>query len=310
MLVAITGGSGFIGRHLADAHLQRGDRVRLLSRSPGQDSDAEWVQGDLTDPNVDLGPLVDGVDVLYHCAAELSDESIMPILHVDGTRRLVEAAGGRIGRWVQLSSVGAYGHQRDGVVTEESPENPGSIYEITKTRADSIVVSAASRGEFECTILRPSIVYGADMPNSSLFKVISLINQNLFFYIGSGDAVVNYISVAEVVAALIACAISPEANGKTYIVSHNCSLKQAVESLAMGLGVAPPKYRLPERPLRFLARWLNGLPGFPMSVSRIDALTSRVIYDGSRINRELDIDYSISVVGGFYDLAISWKMRT
>jgi nucleoside-diphosphate-sugar epimerase len=309
MLVAITGGSGFIGRHLVDAHLKRGDAVRLLSRTPGPDSDIEWVQGDLMDPNMDLRALIDGVDVLYHCAAELSDEAIMPALHIDGTRRLVDVARGNIGRWVQLSSVGAYGRQRDGVIDEGSTEDPVTTYEITKTRADSMVAESASKGDFESVILRPSIVYGLDMPNSSLFKVMSSIKRKLFFYIGSGEAVINYISVAEVVNDLIACATHPKANGKTYIASHSCGLEQAVESLARGLGVAPPKRRLPERMVRFIAGLLGRLPGFPLSIGRIDALTSRVVYNGSRIHNELDLDRSISVEDGFYDLALSWRMK-
>jgi nucleoside-diphosphate-sugar epimerase len=308
--VSITGGSGFIGRALMKRHSALGDDVRVLSRNNSNEEmdGVEVVVGDLTQDGRYLDELVSSVDVLYHCAGEVSAEKEMHAVHVDGTRRLVEAASGNIGRWVQLSSVGAYGYRRDGVVTERSPENPVGTYEITKTDADNIVVNAAASGAFEYAILRPSIVYGADMPNQSLFNLMSMIKRGLFFYIGSNGAVVNYISAEEVVEDLIACATKPVANGKIYIASHSCGLEQAVEAIAKGLGVASPKLRLPEGPLRFLVHLVGGIPGFPLSTGRIDALTSRVVYDGGKIIRELDLQNSVSVEDGLYELAYRWNM--
>ncbi len=283
--------------------------MRVLSRrNEGLERGAKVIAGDLTQDGDYLSELVDGVDVLYHCAGEVSAEDRMHALHVDGTRRLVEAAKGKIGRWVQLSSVGAYGLLRDGVVVESAKEDPVSTYEVTKTNSDNIVVNAAASGAFEYAILRPSIVYGADMPNQSLIKLMSMIKRGLFFYIGPNGAVVNYISVAEVVDDLIACATKPEANSKIYIASHSCSLELAVESIAKGLGVESPKRRLPERPLRLLVNLVGGIPGFPLSTGRMDALTSRVVYDGSMIIRELDLKNTVSVEDGLYELAHWWNM--
>ena len=107
MIIAITGGSGFIGKKLVDRHIQQGDQVRLLSRkSPLRSVDVQYFLGDLSSSSVDLSDFVDSVDILYHCAGEVNNKSLMQELHVNGTQRLVDAAQGKIGRWVQLSSVG------------------------------------------------------------------------------------------------------------------------------------------------------------------------------------------------------------
>jgi nucleoside-diphosphate-sugar epimerase len=169
-------------------HLNQGDQVRFLSRrSPseaGLPNSVNWFLGDLSGTD-DLQAFADGADVLYHCAGEIGDESRMEPVHVFGTRRLVEAASGRIGRWVQLSSTGAYGQQREGIITEHSPLNPRGMYEVTKVASDALVKAASSSGAFEHVILRPSIVYGAGMPNQSLYSLIYMIQRGWFFSLGS-----------------------------------------------------------------------------------------------------------------------------
>ena len=103
-------GGGFIGKRLVNHHIQQGDQVRLLSRKPPlKEISAQYFLGDLSNLNVDLSSFVDNADILYHCAGEINNEQIMRKLHVDGTQKLVNLSHGRVGRWVQLSSVGAYG---------------------------------------------------------------------------------------------------------------------------------------------------------------------------------------------------------
>ena len=180
MIVAITGGTGFIGRELVLRHLAQGDVVRGLSRRTAVRDGVQWHHGDLS--SADLNSFVDGADVLYHCAGEIRDKSLMKVVHVDGTRRLIDAASGRIGRWVQLSSVGAYGKQRLGVVTEITAPCPVGTYEVTKVESDDLVSSAALGGAFEQSILRPSNVYGPEMSNQSLFGLFNMVNRGRYFF--------------------------------------------------------------------------------------------------------------------------------
>ena len=81
MIVAITGGAGFIGRRLVSRHLALGDEVRMLSRRAPVESELyssiKWCCGDLTTIKGDLQPFVDQADVLYHCAGEIRDEACL-----------------------------------------------------------------------------------------------------------------------------------------------------------------------------------------------------------------------------------------
>lgn len=311
MRVAITGGTGFIGRRLVMFHLERGDRVRLLSRrqATGFEGRADIFRANLADPNADLRSFVEGSDVLYHCAGHLTDESHMHAVHVEGTRRLVEAATGRIGRWVQLSSVGAYGPRYDEVVREDATETPQGIYETTKHQGDMLVAAAAADRVFEHVLLRPSIVYGPEMPNRSLFQLISAIARGLFFFIGPPGAVVNYVHVRGVISALMACATRAEACGRVYILSDNCSIEEAVRMIATALERPVPRLRLPSGPTLLIARMFGRISGFPLSESRVRALTRRVVYDGSRIEKELGYRHPVTLDQGFRELVEHWRGR-
>lgn len=278
MIAAVTGGTGFIGTALVAA-LRRGgfSEIRVLSRRNG---------GDLLKD--DLRPFVDGADVLFHCAGELRREEAMRALHVEGTRRLVEAARGRVGRWVQLSSVGAYGlAQREGTVDERSPLAPQGEYETTKVESDALVERA-----FPCVTLRPSIVFGPGMPNRSLHQLVNMVERGWFFFIGKG-AIATYVYVDDVADALVACGTHPAASGN-YVLSDDRPMEAFIA--AMGAKRRPPT--LPEWAARGAAALGGWLPGFPLTRSRVDALTRRVRYSPARIQGELGYAFRVSIEEG------------
>ncbi|CAG0979442.1 Aurachin B dehydrogenase [Anaerolineales bacterium] len=313
MIVAITGGTGFIGRKLVARLVKQGDTVRLLTRSSapsGKSSAVEVCQCDLLTTGVkELSVMLDGVDVLYHCAGQLKDQRTMRALHVDATLRLAEAASRRVDRWVQLSSVGVYGPVTEGTVTEESALNPVGEYEITKTESDQVVSAAASKGAFSYSILRPSNVFGADMTNQSLFGMIAMIERGLFFHIGKPGASANYIHVDNVIEGLIRCGTMQHAQGRTYNLSDHCTMEQFVAMIAKARGKDVPHMRLPEAPVRLLARLAGRLPGFPLTEARVNALTNRAIYSNSKIEKELGYRHVISMQDGLAELVDCWKRK-
>ena len=85
MRIAITGGTGFIGRRLVAAHFGRGDEVAVLTRKTLASSKKglSYIKGDLLDKQLDFSALVEKVDILYNCAGEISDEKLMFPLHVE-----------------------------------------------------------------------------------------------------------------------------------------------------------------------------------------------------------------------------------
>ncbi len=307
MIIAITGGTGFIGRELLNRHLQSGDTVRLLTRGKRKESTIPKIvatyHADLISCHYnELISFFEGVDIFYHCAGELSDTSSMYALHVLGTQKLLQAAKKRVGRWVQLSSVGVYGPQKRGIITEQTPLNPNGSYEKTKMESDFLVMNAAKLGEINCSILRPSNVFGSAMPNTSLSKLIKMVQKGFFFFIGSPGAIVNYIHVKNVAHALFLCGTSSQAKGKTFNLSDHCTVEQFIQTIAQTLEINSPQSRLPENLSRFIARLFKLMPRFPLTESRIDALTNRCIYSNKSIEEELGYQHPISIEDGLKEL--------
>lgn len=305
MIVAITGGTGFIGRRLIARHIARGDEVRYLTRKTGQNiAGAKAVIGDLAVVD-SLYSLLKNADVLYHCAAELHDADKMHATNVQGTENLLTAVNqvSQQLRWVQLSSTGVYGSKPAQDVDEDTPLNPNNAYEVSKAKADALVCQAMAQG-LQGVILRPSNVYGVDMPNQSLFQLINMIKRGLFFFIGDKKAVVNYIHVDNVIDALLLCGTATlTSNARCYIVSDSCLLTEFVAIIASALQVACPTKRLPETLLRLVAQLGQLLPRFPLTPSRVDALTYHHCYKTVHIEEELGYHHKISMQQGISELA-------
>ena len=313
MIVAITGGTGFIGKHLLARHVARGDQVRYLTRR-GAAKDTRGASahiGDLGRSVDELRRFVRGAEVLYHCAAELRDEVEMHNTNVLGTANLLAAASGEIGRWVQLSSTGVYGSELHGDINEGAEINPVNAYERSKATSDKLVCAAAEKQNLPCVVLRPSNVYGTDMPNQSLFQLIKMIDSGMFFFIGKHGAVANYIQVENVVDALVLCGTGGlPFNGRAYIVSDHRTLEDFVGAIAAALGKKAPQKRLPESLVRAAVALAGSIPKFPLKPSRVDALTNRTVYRADRIGRELGYKNKISLEEGIGDLTRYWKKRS
>jgi nucleoside-diphosphate-sugar epimerase len=294
MIIAITGGSGFIGSHLVNHHIKQGDQVRLLSRKkyPSMETSAKYYLGDLSDTNVDLSSFLDNVDILYNCAGEIKNESIMQELHVQGTKRLVYAAKGKIGRWVQLSSVGVYGKHQDGIITENSKEMPHGIYEKTKNESDKIVENS----NIPYSILRPSNVFGADMPNQSLRALLRNVQRGFFFFIGKeNEFIVNYVHVIDVVNALICCGNNEKALGEVFNLSQSITIDKMIASFVSEKKNVKNFLRLPKLCINLVVSIFGRLPNFPLTASRLDALTSKCVYNSDKVQKILEFKYSMSL---------------
>lgn len=313
--ICVTGANGFIGRSLVDGLSCQGYQIKVLTRR----SDCVFpvgvqvILGDLTLPDCPLAEFVVGCEVLFHCAGETRDVSSMPRLHVDGTRRLLQAAsnesaqGGKKIHWVQLSSVGVYGPPRDSpsaerIVGENTPHRPVGEYEVTKARADELVVQASEGGAITYSILRPSNVFGAGMTNQSLRGLIRMVKRGLFFYVGEPGAIATYVHVDDVVAALMKCASDPMAKGRAYNLSSDCLLDELIAHIAFVLGVRVPRLRIPEAIVRCAVGLLDGRLNIPLSRGRLNSLVGRTHYQSDRIVSELGFGFSKPMPAAIDDL--------
>lgn len=300
-IIAVTGGTGFIGREIVNLHINKGDCVRLLSRTPKENkSKLEYFNGDLTKSNSDLSKFLDGVDILYHCAGERTDDSKMTELHVNGTKRLISAGRGKIGRWIQLSSVGVYGLRREGIVDENSLENPFTVYEHTKALSDNVVRNSG----LPFVILRPSIVFGEKMPNQSLNKLIRSLRNHLFFFIGEKNkSIVNYVHVEDVAEAMIYCGSCETALGEVFNLSQSTSVENMINSFLSATNSKNLILRLPENFVRFLVSFFGRIPIFPLTKSRVDALTGACVYKSDKLKKILKFEFQMSLEERFISFA-------
>jgi len=268
LIAAVTGGGGFIGRRLVARLRGEGHEVRLLKRA-----DAELGR----DGPDRFAPLLGGADLLFHCAGEVRDGSRMHAVHVQGTRDLLDAATGRVGRIVHLSSAGAYGPVRDGVIDETRPLRPVGPYEETKARADEMVAESP----IPSAVLRPSIVFAEDMPNDSLRQLAGAIRRGLFFFVGAPGASANYVHADDVAEALLL--LGRLDVGGAFNLSDWTTIEAFAAALARGIGAREPRRRLPESVARAAAGAGRVLPRFPLTASRIDGLTNRARYSSARL---------------------------
>ncbi len=293
MLVAITGGNGFVGQLLVKKHLLLGDRVRILSRCETSFfNEAHIVVGDLTRAGDHLKYFLEGVDILYHCAGEINDESKMYDLHVSGTSRLLAVAKENIGHWIQLSSVGVYGPplglaNSERVVTENTIIRPNGVYEVTKAESDKLVEEACQDSSMSYSIVRPSNIFGSHMPNQSLRSLGAMIKKKQFFYIGKRGSIATYIHVDDVVEVLLRCGLDKRAEGETFNISNDCLFEEMVNGMASALGEKRPFIRVPESLVRVGVEISEKFISVPLTKSRVDALVSRTRYSCAKLENEL-----------------------
>lgn len=259
MRCLVTGATGFLGGHVAEALLARGDGVRALVR---QSSDrglleswgAELIEGDLGDAAA-AARAVDGVDVVVHCAAKVGDWG--PVdeyrkVNVEAFRVLLDACVGRpLRRFVLVSSLGVY-EAKDHFGTDETaalPEHHIDGYTQTKVEAEVLAMRYFREKKVPIVILRPGFIYGP-RDRTIMPRLLTNLRWRLVTYFGSRKKVLNNVYVGNVVEAVLLAIDAPAAVGEAFnITDGRCVTKQEFFETICRLA------RLP-RPLATYPMWL------------------------------------------------------
>jgi dihydroflavonol-4-reductase len=222
MKALVTGATGFVGSHLVEALVRRGDEVTALVRSPGKAAllnalNIRQVQGDLHDP-VALATAVGGQDVIYHVAGLIAARSEAEFLHGnrDGTAHLLGAAtaSGATSRFVLVSSMAAGGPSPRGRPLDGSqPARPVTQYGRSKLAGEEVVRAST----LPWTIVRPPMVYGPrDHEVLKVFKLAGALTP----VFGDGSQELSAIYGPDLADALVAAGTAPGTVGKTYYACH------------------------------------------------------------------------------------------
>jgi nucleoside-diphosphate-sugar epimerase len=247
----ITGATGFVGSHLAEACAARGHAVRALAR-PGADTaalerlGAAVVRGDLTDPAA-ARAAVEGAEVVFHCAAKVGDWGPVDdyrAVNVEGLRGLLEACRGRpLRRFVHLSTLGVYAarHHYGTDETEPPPERHVDGYTQSKVEAEQLALHYHEHG-VPVVVLRPGFIYGP-RDRTLMPKVVDNLRRRRFNYISGGRRALNTIYVGNLVDAMFLAAEVPAAVGQVYNLTDGelVSKRRFIETIVEGLGLPRPR---------------------------------------------------------------------
>lgn len=249
MKVLVTGAAGFLGGHLVDMLVERGDEVRAMVR-PVEDasrlrklSGVEVVHGDLTDAE-SLKRAVEGMQAVYNVAAKTGPwglEREYNAINVWGVADLITAAM-EVGvqRIVHTSSITVYGHHLRGLVTEEHPyyaeDNP---YSRTKIAGEKLIADMVKGRGAPIVIVRPGWIYGP-RDTASFGRFVALVDSGKGFIIGSGKNILPIVYVRDVAQGMILAANADESVvGRAYTLADDRRVTQAeyLNMMADFLGV-------------------------------------------------------------------------
>ena len=252
----VTGATGFIGRHLVDALLERGALVRVLARDTsrvpeGWHDRVEVAEGDVTRPG-SLTSAVSGVDVVFHLAGVInlppgSDDRYYQV-NLEGTKNVFNAAMTADvlpRRFLYCSSVGVMGVLKKVPADETTPCLPTNAYERSKLEAEEWVLEEGRRQGVAVSVARPAWVYGPG--DRRTFPIFSMTAKRRFVMIGKGETWIHPVFVGDLAQGILGCAQSPEAVGQRVILAgaSPVRLRELARLIAETLAVKPLSIRVP-----------------------------------------------------------------
>jgi dihydroflavonol-4-reductase len=269
----LTGGSGFVGSHIARLLVERGARVRCLVRRTSRTDElgalgVELVEGDLRDAD-GVRVAMRGADHVFHCAADYRlyapDPAELYRTNVDGTKHVMQAAAELgVRRVVYTSSVATLAPGPDGAPADEraraSLSDVVGDYKRSKLLAERAVESWAERG-LPVVIVSPSTPVGEGdaKPTPTGQIIVDFLNRRMPAYVDTG---LNLVDVRDVAVGHLLAAERGRP-GHTYILGNaNLTLKEILDLVGRTVGRRAPRLRLPV--------WV------PLAIAHVEAPLSRL----------------------------------
>ncbi|MDI1483863.1 NAD-dependent epimerase/dehydratase family protein [Polyangium sp. y55x31] len=290
MNVVVTGATGHVGANLTRALVERGDRVRVLYRHAPPRSldgiDCERITGDVRDSDT-VDRAVQGAELVYHCAAKISLESVDPeveTINVDGVRNITNACLRHgVRRLVHFSSIHAFATEPASEVLDEKrpliTDQRQPPYDRSKAAGHRVVLSAVEKG-LDAVVLHPAAVLGPHdyMPSRMGRVLLSLARGRMPGLVEGGF---SWVDVRDIVAAALA-ADTRGRRGENYLLSgHWLSFAELAAVAGEVTGRRPPRLTTP----MWLARAVAPAAGGIAKLLRVDPLFNSVSLHALRIHR-------------------------
>ena len=317
--VLVTGGAGYLGRHLAAALVRCGADVRALvrdsTRAPhGVRRDAEVAIGNVADEKSVRNAMLD-VDLIVHCAAVTTNNapwSLHEQTNIGGSRSVLRAAReAGVRRLVHVSSVIVYGLDEPadgGALTESAvPPEPDhwGFYQRSKLGAERAMSSGSGAGT-EVVIVRPGIVYGPGSAGALERRLVQLGPFRLT--LGRGHNHMPLVYVDNVVDGILLALTSPAAPGEAYnlVDQPQPEIRAAALQAAAVRGEPIRLVPIPTAALAWVAGLLErrrgraGADSPPPRLSRfqVASATRDIMYDVRKAREQLGWSSEVSLTEG------------
>lgn len=208
--IAVTGGTGHLGRNLIDLLLQQGNSVKALKRSkntPFEHENLTWISGDLKDNNA-LQTLIKDCSAIVHSASVISlgeiDQDYVYDVNVNGTTNLIKACSGKHIKFIYISSsTSVTDPLGDEVFNEDRPYKSDTRfhYAYTKAIAEQEVLKAVNTNDLNACIIRPTAIYGPTdhIPSRFGATILDIYNGKLPFLTDGGYNMIDVRDLSQTV---------------------------------------------------------------------------------------------------------------
>jgi UDP-glucose 4-epimerase len=239
--VLVTGGSGFIGRHVVAALSRAGAQPRVVDLVAHPDPSVEIVRGDIAQRSV-VDAAVEGVSAIVHLAAvtsvlgSLRDPEGTYRTNVAGTHTVLEAAREAGVESLAFASTNAVvGEIEGGLIDESAIPRPLTPYGATKAAAEMLMSAYSAAFGVRCACLRLTNVYGLGMQakDSIIARLMRAIRLGQGFEIyGDGEQVRDYVNVSDVSEAMLGALVNEDWQGPIVIgTGTSLSVLEVVEAV-------------------------------------------------------------------------------
>lgn len=320
--ILITGGTGFIGSHLARKNIDEGNSVTVLTLpdDPGipdmESLDCDVVTGNICDVKL-LEEICRGKDVIFHCAAVVTDwapKRLFNEVNIEGMEKVCRAAvTAKVGRFVEISTNDVFG-LIEGVVIDESfsYKKWGELYPDTKIAATEIAWRYFRDHGLPVTMVYPCWVYGPGDKTFVPLTADAIVKGEMLFW--RKDVLVWPTYIDNLVDLLMLISKSEEALGRGYLVhdGESTTFQAFCAMIAESLGLKGPKLHIPYGVAYAAALVMEGVWSLLRLKTRpllttytVKNLGSRLQFSIEKANRELHWKPPVSFKDGF-DETMRW----
>jgi nucleoside-diphosphate-sugar epimerase len=268
MRVLVTGGSGFLGSHVAEQLKDGGhDVVCLVRRSSNtsflRELGVEMKEGAIDAPET-LPAALDGVEAVVHCAGVVKarSEADFERVHKGGTLALAEAAkkhAKALKRFVHVSTAGVMGPGRSGKKhVEDDTPNPATPYSRSKLAGEQAILERA--GELPVVVIRPPAIYGPR--DQEILAFFQMVRRTRFaFRMGGSMKTMSLVYGPDCADAIVRAITADVPSGRIYFVEDGATY--TYEEMARAIAAA-------------YEQKLFGTPNIPVPIVTAAALGSEL----------------------------------